>query len=834
MKPNAKTISRLCWSLVTMLALLIPQSVMAASPAPAGNSPSALASQADGLVPGAGLLVIKAPSGPDVTTNSTTWTDLPHMNGAVALDGPSDLAITFCAEAQASNNDQLHIRVLVDDATALPAEVVLASGLTADTRCFTFVQNGAGKGAHTIQIQWRVLYGSGTAYVGDRTTQVSYAQNTADSIRMLAVAAPNDATQLATSGWSDVPDMNGQIVLSTASDLAITFSAETYVTDVANLFIRALVDGQPASPGDEVLVVETFSGTRSFTFIRPNLAAGSHEVYIQWILSGPGEGRVNDRTLKVVAVQNSGSNLAGALMLAAPSGVAQSTTSTAWVDVPDLSGSIDIPAAGDLTMTFSGEIAATAGKRVFLRALIDGQPANPSDVRLFSGGSTGSYAYSFIVPNVDPGSHTVQIQWLVESGGQASVGDRTLSAFSYGRPNQAAWSPLLQLDLFTSPAIAGHSDKRLYVAAITTDGHMYSTSSESPCGWEPWQSVGPEHSCPSNPCQDPAYHFDPLTQPVFLEQDNTLYLFARGNDDNLYEIHRIDSSPWSGWQQITTDGHVLGRISAAFTQSDATSTIHIVHVGPNDTVEYRRYGAGWVQQGSVEHWTQAADGVIATDGVNEVWAVIRTNGPTLIIEKKNRPWSTPWHQVGTRTAPGAQGEYYDISNLVYFGGAYHVAYSSKFQGRDPSYMYALLHARFQAGLPDDYDSELVREYTPQGNGFPVAEMIAYRNKLVMAYQDELGWIRYARWDNADPTHPWVGNEIVAAGSTDRRPALGALNRRPELSANDYAVANYGNDLFAATNNFSDDRISTINFSRAIFMQEIQKQFDVYDFAYGYV
>ena len=196
-------------------------------------------------------------------------------------------------------------------------------------------------------------------------------------MRVLAVAAPSDATQLATSGWSDIPDMNGQIVLSASSDLAITFSAEAYVTDVANLFIRALVDGQPATPGDAVLAVEDFTGARSFTFIRPNLVAGGHDVRLQWILSGPGEGRVNDRTLNVVAVQNAGSYRAGALMLAAPTGVAQSTTSTTWIDVPDLTGSITTPDGGDLTMTFSGEIAATAGKRVFLRALVDGQPTRP-------------------------------------------------------------------------------------------------------------------------------------------------------------------------------------------------------------------------------------------------------------------------------------------------------------------------------------------------------------------------------------------------------------------------------------------------------------------------
>ena len=566
----------------------------------------------------------------------------------------------------------------------------------------------------------------------------------------------------------------------------------------------------------------------SFTFIRPNLAAGGHDVRLQWILSGPGEGRVNDRTLNVAAIQNAGSNLAGALMSAAPTGVAQSTTSTSWVDVPDLTGSITTPAGGDLTMTFSGEFAATAGKRVFLRALVDGQPTRPSDVRLFSGGWHGSYAYSFVAPNVDPGSHTIQLQWLTDTGSTASVGDRTLAVYSYARPNQADWSPLPPLNSLTSPAISSHSDGRLYVAAITVDGHMYATSSESPRGWEPWQSVGPEHNCPSMPCNDPAYHFDPLTPPVFLWQGQTLTLLARGADDNLYETHRIDNNPWSNWQQLTTDGQVLGRISVAFTQSDGAEIFHIVHVGLNDTVRYRRFNSAWVQQGAAEQWSQAAEGVIASDGVNEVWAVIRTTGQNLLVEEKNRPWSSSWHSVASRTAPGAQGAYFDISNLVYFGGAYHLAYSSRFLDQNLTYQYTLLHARFRAGLPDDGHEQLVRAYTPQSNSFPRAELAVYRNKLVIAYQDELGDIRYARWDNADPTTPWLGNEIVSSGSTDQRPALAVFNRRPSFTENDYAVPNFGNDLFAAVNNAGDNRLSYVNFSRAIFIQAIQAQFDVYD------
>lgn len=790
--------------------------------------PAHAIAQIGSTVPGGGLLVVDAPSGPVVTTTLTSWVDVPHMQGAIALDGAGDLAITFCAEVYVTNNDLLFVRALVDGVPSSPGEVVLAAGLTLDTRCFTFVKNNVGTGAHRIQMQWSVFYGIGTAHAGDRTLQVTYTQSNSDELRMLAVAAPSGSAQVTAAGWSDVPDVSGTIQLPASSDLAITFSAEAYVTGNASLFVRALVDGQPTDPSDAMLVVEGSLGTRTFTFVKQNLAPGSHEVRIQWSLNGTGQGGVNERTLKVAGIQRSGVEHTGRLMLAAPSGAPQTTTSTGWVNLPDMNGNIYVPAESDLAVNFSAEISASAGKRVFVRALVDGQPTRPSDVRLFSGGWRGAYAFTFVKQNVAPGNHTIQLQWSVDSDGQASAGDRTLAAYSFAKPNQAVWSPLPVLDSYTNAAISGHSDGRLYVAAITADGHMYSTSSDSPRGWAPWQSIGPEHSCPSFPCADPAHHFDPVTQPVIVRDAGALYLFARGTDDNLYETHRVGDNPWSDWRQLTTDRRVRGRLSVALTRSGGSSTVHVVYANQDNTVEYRRFGAGWVQVGTTEQWSNAVEGVIATDGVNEVWAVIRTNGPTLRIEKKNRPWSSPWHLAASRIASGDQGEFFDISNLVYFGGAYHVAYSSKHLRREPTYYHSLFHSRFRAGLPDDYHTQLIIDYTPQGGSHLQAELIVYRNKLVMAYRDEQGWVRYARWDNADPSTPWIGNGLVAGGRTSHRPAIGVLDRRPYLSTSDYAVPNFGNDLFAVANGFSDDRLSFINFSRAVFIREIEAQFDIYD------
>ena len=73
---------------------------------------------AAGLIGGpqqSGVVVIYAPSGPDVTTTSTSWVDVPQMKGNITTQGTSDLAIAFTAEAEVSNNARMFVRATVDD-----------------------------------------------------------------------------------------------------------------------------------------------------------------------------------------------------------------------------------------------------------------------------------------------------------------------------------------------------------------------------------------------------------------------------------------------------------------------------------------------------------------------------------------------------------------------------------------------------------------------------------------------------------------------------------------------------------------------------------------------
>jgi M6 family metalloprotease-like protein len=378
----------------------------------------------------AGLVAIYAPSGAPISTTSTTFVDMQNMKGNIYLRETSDLAITFCAETWIAGGKRIFVRALVDGAAASPNDVVLAYAENLETHCFTFVRNGVGAGVRTVRIQWLVDSG-GTGYVYDRTLHVTFAGAASDEMSLLAVAAPSGPDQVITGGWTDISGVSGTLHLPAASDLAISFSAEAYATNAKRFFIRVLVDGQTVAPSDIVLAVGGFTGTRTFTLVKENASSGDHTIVVQGLVDGGGEAHLGDRTLKIVGVRRSGAKHAGSLMVPAPSGPWQTTTSASWVDMPNLSGSLYAPTSGDLAVSLTASIYATSGTRLFVRALVDGQPTSPSDVVLVTGGWTGSFAYTFVKRNVSRGYHTVTLQWHVDSGGTGYAGDRTLTAYSF-------------------------------------------------------------------------------------------------------------------------------------------------------------------------------------------------------------------------------------------------------------------------------------------------------------------------------------------------------------------------------------------------------------------
>lgn len=114
----------------------------------------------------------------------------------------------------------------------------------------------------------------------------------------------------------------------------------------------------------------------------------------------------------------------------------ESTTSTTFVDVPDMSVSFDIGGAanGCVKVEFSAYVFAASGRLIIVRALLDGATAgSPSQVQ-FSGDDdenadgkwARSHAFNFAFPNVAPGTHTITIQWLSFDGGTVFMHRRSM------------------------------------------------------------------------------------------------------------------------------------------------------------------------------------------------------------------------------------------------------------------------------------------------------------------------------------------------------------------------------------------------------------------------
>jgi M6 family metalloprotease-like protein len=222
--------------------------------------------------------------------------------------------------------------------------------------------------------------------------------------------------------------VSGGIVTADYARLKITFCGEVEALGAARVFVRALVDGQPASPSDVVFAVGPFKGTRSFNFIQENLSAGGHWVEIQWCVDPGGTAFIGDASLSLWSPSALDSP-ARLLVKAAPSGAPLSHTGNWWENLDQMNGTITTPAAGNLAITFSAEGYGDGGARLFIRALVDGQVAEPGDV-LLAGNYYGVSSYTFARQNVEAGQHSIVLQWMTDEGQTAHIADRTLTVIA--------------------------------------------------------------------------------------------------------------------------------------------------------------------------------------------------------------------------------------------------------------------------------------------------------------------------------------------------------------------------------------------------------------------
>jgi M6 family metalloprotease-like protein len=249
----------------------------------------------------------------------------------------------------------------------------------------------------------------------------------------LVVTAPTDVpvTTSGFGGWVDVPGLKTQVRTAQGDAMTMTVSAEVITSKP--VWVRALVDGIPTQDVLFKSGSDNSDGTRSYTFVRDNMAAGSHIVAIQWIVNAGDSAQFGNRTLSVDRASPSSGSARMAVVTPASGANVVKTTAT-WEDIPGLATTIvtNANAGGDtLRISASAEAIADSGI-LYVRALVDG--TSVADVVFDNAGNqthAGTRSYVFIKPNTGAGPHTVKLQWSAQgSGAQVELGDRTLAVTS--------------------------------------------------------------------------------------------------------------------------------------------------------------------------------------------------------------------------------------------------------------------------------------------------------------------------------------------------------------------------------------------------------------------
>lgn len=250
-----------------------------------------------------------ASAGGELSSVVSAWEPVSGMSTSLTLDEPSNLAVTFSAEAVADSG-RFFARAVVDG--LVPSDVLFAEGLAPRApRAYTFVLNNVAAGAHTVRIDW---YGEGgTLRVGPRTLSVISTPVARRPEGGMAAAGFQLAPfTVSSSTYVDLPFSSTTFTTDAASSsVIVTVGGEVRMNGSGRFFLQPIIDGRRAQPGD----VEFFQGesrwrAASFSFALKNLTPGTHSFKVQVAVDPGSTGFVGDRFFRLVHRRRSGSEFA--------------------------------------------------------------------------------------------------------------------------------------------------------------------------------------------------------------------------------------------------------------------------------------------------------------------------------------------------------------------------------------------------------------------------------------------------------------------------------------------------------------------------------------------
>jgi hypothetical protein len=86
-----------------------------------------------------------------------------------------------------------------------------------------------------------------------------------------------------------------------------------------------------------------------------------------------------------------------------------------WQNMSDMSVEITLTMNSTLLIMFSAQARVTGAARyMYVRAMVDATPVNPPNgVTLTQSDEWASHSYTFYIPDAAPGTHTVNMQWML-------------------------------------------------------------------------------------------------------------------------------------------------------------------------------------------------------------------------------------------------------------------------------------------------------------------------------------------------------------------------------------------------------------------------------------
>jgi len=382
------------------------------------------------------------------------------------------------------------------------------------------------------------------------------------------------------------------------------------------------------------------------------------------------------------------------------------------------------------------------------------------------------------------------------------------------------WEVVGEMSTHCTPAIGHDPEGPLMVAVVDTLGRVAVRSTVKPGVWSEWTVVADGAEVRTSPY-------------IYARKVNTItfvYVYYRGQDNNLYRIQRFQGEWADEPFALTNDGSVQGRMSLCH----VADIVHCVHVAGPSVVRYR---SGNPYNFLVKHeFAGALEGTITNQSET-------TSGTVLVLRYPNKVTVYKAVQTGNWLPEEVATKSYaygtsDISNVVHLDKKlvlpaveydHHVLVDSRSARADTAGLapHELQHWLIDVD-PEGTDHHTLRipvaEYGAT-TGTTLSSLAAYRTKLVAVWRTASGGVSNARLDDADPALPWITRERIRYElKPDERPALYAHDHLPYLAFEELrtGAANYGNDLYAAAS--QRGKVMFEGLSRTWFQELVDDEF----------